>query len=606
MHRRSFLKSSAALSVLATGCARVVPEVPPAASASYARVRPGDARWPSERGWNGLAQSLRGRLIQPGSPLATCGAAPDGPACAEVVERLANPYFLGDEPALTQSSGWVDAWRSAPSAYAVAAEDARDVAAAVAFAREHDLRLVVKGGGHSYQGTSCAPDSLLIWTRAMNDITVHDAFVPRGCGDAPRPAVTVGAGALWGHVYDAVTTRAGRYVQGGGCTTVGVAGLVQSGGFGSHSKRYGLAAGSLLEAEVVTADGGVRVVNRCAHPDLFWALKGGGGGSFGVVTRLTLATHDLPEHFGGAWGSVQASSDEAYRSLVAEVLRFYRDHLLGPHWGEQIRFEPDRRVRFNLVSQGLDAAQAEAAWRPLRAWVDAHPADVAWSEPLALPVLPAQRMWDYAFLSENAPGIAGADDRVGAPEGNWFWSGQRNEIGQFLHGYRSAWLPASLLAERQQEDLADALVTASRRWTTSLHLNKGLAGAPQDALASAAGTAMNPDVLGAFALAIIAGEGPPAFSDLPGPGPDLDAARRDAEAINASMAALRRVAPEAGSYVSESDYFERDWQRSFWGANYGRLRAVKDLYDPDGLFFVHHGVGSEDWSGDGFTRRPTR
>ena len=166
------------------------------------------------------------------------------------------------------------------------------------FARENNLRLVVKGGGHSYLGTSNAPDSLLIWTRFMDDITLHDAFVAQGCGEPPQPAVTVGAGAIWMHTYDEVTTKGGRYVQGGGCGTVGVAGLVQGGGFGSYSKRFGTAAASLLEAEIVTADGMVRIANACTNPDLFWALKGGGGGTFGVVTRVTLRTHELPDFFG--------------------------------------------------------------------------------------------------------------------------------------------------------------------------------------------------------------------------------------------------------------------------------------------------------------------
>src|SRR5213079_2737286 len=147
---------------------------------------------------------------------------------------------------------------------------------------------------HSYLGTSNAPDSLLIWTRYMDDITLHDNFVMPGCGDGGQPAVSIGAGAIWMKVYNAVTTKGGRYVQGGGCATVGVAGLIQSGGFGSFSKHYGMAAAALLEAEIVTADGSVKISNACNNSDLFWALKGGGGGSFGVVTKLTLRTRELP------------------------------------------------------------------------------------------------------------------------------------------------------------------------------------------------------------------------------------------------------------------------------------------------------------------------
>ena len=75
-----------------------------------------------------------------------------------------------------------------------------------------------------------------------------------------------------------------------------------------------------------------------------------------------------------------------------------------------------------------------------------------------------------------------------------------------------------------------------------------------------------------------------------------------AEMINTAMNELRKVAPNGGSYVSESDFFEKGWQQSFWGANYPKLQAVKAKYDPQGLFYVHHGVGSEGWSDEGFTR----
>src|SRR6185369_3552468 len=99
----------------------------------------------------------------------------------------------------------------AASVYAVKAQRTADVVAAVNFAREHRLRLVVKGAGHSYQGTSNAPDSLLVWTRAMRQVTLHDNFVPKGCEKQvePRPAVTAEAGAVWIDLYHAVTKLGG-------------------------------------------------------------------------------------------------------------------------------------------------------------------------------------------------------------------------------------------------------------------------------------------------------------------------------------------------------------------------------------------------------------
>ena len=84
----------------------------------------------------------------------------------------------------------------------------------------------------------------------------------------------------------------------------------------------------------------------------------------------------------------------------------------------------------------------------------------------------------------------------------------------------------------------------------------------------------------------------------------MPAAREAAGSIGEAMQALLRAAPRAGSYVPESDYFKPDWQAAFWGSNYPRLAAAKKQYDPDGLFFVHHGVGSEEWSADGMTRLP--
>jgi FAD binding domain-containing protein len=258
MDRRRFLQSCAASALLRPTLPFLAAPLSFARAAqTSSRIRPGEPGWPSDASWERLREAVGGRIIKVASPLDACRDAPAGPECAQLFKRLKNPYFLGDEVALTQSLGWVDGWTSRPSVYAIAAETVDDVVHSVNFARQNNLRLVVKGGGHSYQGTSNAPDSLLIWTRRMNAATLHDAFIGAGCEGrmAPQPAVSIGAGAIWGQVYDAVTTHGGRYVQGGGCLTVGAAGLVLSGGFGSFSKRYGTAAASLLEAEIVTADG---------------------------------------------------------------------------------------------------------------------------------------------------------------------------------------------------------------------------------------------------------------------------------------------------------------------------------------------------------------
>jgi FAD/FMN-containing dehydrogenase len=210
----------------------------------------------------------------------------------------------------------------------------------------------------------------------------------------------------------------------------------------------------------------------------------------------------------------------------------------------------------------------------------------------------AQRFWDV-------PGnpFMIADTRAGAPSHHGWWRGDQDQVGMFLHGYESLWLPASLLQEGQRQRLADALFAASRFKRVGLHCNKGLAGAPDETIAAAKDTATNPAVTEAFALAIIAGGEGPRYPGFAVPPLDEAAARKDARAIDSAATELSRVAPDAGSYVSESNYFNPRWQAAYWGANYARLQAVKAKYDPDGLFFVRHGVGSEAWSDDGFTRR---
>jgi len=600
MNRRALLQIAAGLP-FASALWRSA--LTPAQAAPTARVRPGDPGWPSDESWEQLNSEVGGRLIKVRSPLDACFEAPSGAACAQVFKELKNPYYLGDEAALTQTLGWVDAWTSRPSVYAVAAETTSDIVAAVNFARKYNLRLVVKGGGHSYQGQSNAADSLLIWTRKMNTVALHDAFVGVGCAgrSEPAPAATIGAGAIWGHTYNQATTKSGRYVQGGGCMTVGVAGLILGGGFGSFSKAFGTAAASLLEAEIVTADGEVKLANSCTNPDLFWALKGGGG-ALGVVTRVTVRTHDLPQIFGAVFATIKAGSDDAYRRLIDKIVALYRDKLFNSHWGEQLVFRPGGVLAVAMVFQGLEQSEAEAAWRPFFDWIKAAPQDFTMQAGPQVLAVPARHFWDPAAL-KSVPGLVIADDRQGAPADNIFWAGNLGEAGEVLHAYQSLWLPASLLDDDRRQSLVDALFAAAQHWGVSLHFNKGLAGASPETIDSAKDTAMNPAVVDAFALAISGAHEQPAYPGVAGHEPDAAAARSDAASVTKAMGELRKLVPRAASYIWESDFFEPNWQESYWGGHYARLRAVKEKYDPHGLFYIHHGVGSESWSADGFTKR---
>jgi FAD binding domain/Berberine and berberine like len=597
MDRRTFLTRS--------GLTAFLPLWPPGlfAGKAFRRRRPWDADWPSKAAWKRLNDDVDGNLIPVEFPIDACIKDADGTACKNLIADIKNPYYIGDQPGLTQTLGWVDAWFTKPSVFAVRAKDANHVAAAIKFARENDLRLVVKGGGHSYQGTSNAPDSLLVWTRHMHDVSMHEAFVPEGCEgkQMAQRAVTCGSGAIWMQVYDAVTTRAGAYVQGGGCTTVGVAGLVQSGGFGSFSKHYGTSAAGLLEAEVVTADGKIRIANACTNPDLFWALKGGGGGTFGVATKVTLRVHELPEYAGGAIFRVRASSDEAFRQLLRYFVGFYRENLFNDHWGEQAHIGSDNVLGLSMVSLGLSTEEARKVWQPFLDWVARSPGVYTVEPGMILGSMPARHWWDVEWRKEQHQHVFDSDARPGASENNVWWTGDGGQVAWTIYGFESLWLPASLLRDDSQAQLANALFAGSRHEMIELHFNKGLAGAPREAIEAARDTATNPAVLNAFALAIVA-DGQGGYPGVRGHEPDVEAARKSRERVHGSMNELRTLAPNGGSYVSESNFFEKDWQHSYWGNNYAQLASVKKKYDPTGLFFVHNGVGSESWSADGFAK----
>jgi hypothetical protein len=205
--------------------------------------------------------------------------------------------------------------------------------------------------------------------------------------------------------------------------------------------------------------------------------------------------------------------------------------------------------------------------------------------------VPGRALWDPKVL-RSIPGIVLPDGRANAAASNIFWASNLSEAAQTINAYQSAWLPQSLLRADRQAALVDALVAGSAVWPMALHTNKGMAGGAPEAIARTRETATNPQVLDAFALLICAADAGPAWPGIPGHEPDVALGRREAARVTAAMVPIRKLVPDAGAYVSESDYFQKDWQRAYWGGNYARLLAAKRRYDPDGLLHGRNTVGT--------------
>jgi FAD/FMN-containing dehydrogenase len=159
-------------------------------------------------------------------------------------------------------------------------ESLADVQKTVRWARRHAIHIVPRSGGHSYGGYSTTTGVIVDVSR------LHAISLTKDNRAA------VGAGARLIDVYAALAQR-GRTIPAGTCPTVGIAGLTQGGGIGMLARKFGLTCDNLLEATVVLADGRAVVANARSHPDLYWALRGGGGGNFGIVTRLVFRTHPV-------------------------------------------------------------------------------------------------------------------------------------------------------------------------------------------------------------------------------------------------------------------------------------------------------------------------
>jgi FAD binding domain/Berberine and berberine like len=228
------------------------------------------------------------------------------------IEQL-SPQFTGE--LLRQGdSGYDDArlvWNGMFDRYPALIARCRttdDVVAAVNFARENDLLIAVRGGGHSAVGYSTCDDGIVIDLSEMNQVQV----------DPETRIIRAGGGTTWGQ-FDAATQEHGLAVTGGRFSTTGIAGLTLGSGSGWLERKCGLTADSLVSAELVTADGSVIRASRDENPELFWGLKGGGG-NFGVVTEFEFRGHQVgPLIYGGLMACLPEKAPE--------ILAFMRDYM---------------------------------------------------------------------------------------------------------------------------------------------------------------------------------------------------------------------------------------------------------------------------------------
>ena len=576
-----------------------------------------------------------------------CAAAKATAACAALLAASDDEFFLTAQADGYLHTGQFGAWNltTVASAYVVPAVDEAAVAAAVAFARAHNLRLAVKNTGHDWYGKSTARNALVVWTHVLNGTTWHDGGLSV-CGAPPVPAVTVGPGVQFRELYAAAQAR-GRLVMGGTCDSVGVGGCWLGGCFGTFSKLFGSGASNLLSARVVLPDGSAVTASACEHADLFWALRGGAAGVAGVVTSFTARTHPAPRWVTLGSATLRAVDDAGYEALLGQMLAYSARVMAaglggafgggGVSWGAAA----GGGGYVSLSPKGYETSlgQLDGLFSPALAFAAADPARFSATN--------SSTVWNASAWTPGAP----------VP---WIEVHPDREISTALLGSLSR-LPSArqIAAPGGAATVARALAAVSRQLPAfvsavgcNIDFEKGQSGASAFALGLLAETSQNPvlpDALGLLLLmfnvpslptvppsaGLLAALWPRLQRYVIGPGDALFAgcaagaagnetaaagcfagwaarvpalqAQLDA-ARDTLLAAFPNVDPAtgeplSGGYVHETDFRDADWARSQWGdATYARLLAVKDAYDPDGLFIVHHGVGSERWTPDGNCR----
>ncbi|KAF2683368.1 FAD/FMN-containing isoamyl alcohol oxidase-like protein MreA [Lentithecium fluviatile CBS 122367] len=541
------------------------------------KVYPGDADWPMEKTWDRFDELVDGALI-PTIPLASAcyknWGVYDPAKCAAIAKSFTDPYlheadptsnmwpiFQGktclafDRPNGTCSLG------SYPT-YAVNVSSVAHIQLALNFARNANLRLVIKNTGHDYLGKSLGAGALSIWTHNLKNIDFVENY--KSDSGYEGSALKVGAGATVREVYQ-VADKHGVTALGGICESVGYAGgYVAGGGHTPMSGYYGMAADNVEALEVVTADGRFVTASNSSNPDLYWALRGGGGGTFGVATSVIIRAHPkMPIvtsvfSFKSGGNITNEIFWQGLRKYFEMFIPFTDAHTYSYFW----IWATNGTLEFQMTPFFAPNHTIKSFNELVKPWFD-HLHD------LGIDFTPNTTLHDSFYPAYNANWghdmVAGINAIPGNrlfPRGNWedpekfektFAAIRDHSMkGKSLGGYHQA--------PRNRLNIDNAVSSAFRHVITFLI---GAAIVENAENATSADMAKAVDVL---------------TNDVLGP--------------------WRAVSPESdfgGSYLNEANVMEPNWQQSFYGVQYPRLLELKKKWDPKSVFYAPTAVGSEEW-----------
>ncbi|KAF2703630.1 FAD-binding domain-containing protein [Pleomassaria siparia CBS 279.74] len=542
------------------------------------RCAPGDGKWPSDKAWNKLSTKLSttNALIRTIPQSSVCyGDTKNDAKCKDLTTNWSNSYSHMDDPTEILSPIYqgltcvpptiydtVNCTLGGYPSYVIKASTVLDLQLGINFARNDGVRLVVKNTGHDFAGKSTGYGSLSLWTHGLKDILFIDNYA-----DEPSytgPAIKAGAGVQAFELYKAANDHGMVVVAGEGQTVGVMGGYIQGGGHSPLSPIYGMAADNVLGFEIITAIGDFITVNSATNPDLFWALRGGGGGTFGVVTSVTVKAYkDMPITT-ASWtlDSTKIGGKErlyaAVKVFIDNSSKYADDGATYSYWlllpsadGKSVSF-----VMQPFFAPNKTATQTTALLSTLQTKLTS----------LNIPFSPKiteykgfYAAWQAQFPLEPQSAVNTAFGSRLVPRSNFASETGRNVTFSVFKDAVEAGQPII-----------------------------GFTVAPTLARGGNADNAVNP----AWRTAVIHAITHRAWT-IPASPSTILATR--AALTNGIMKKWRDVTPGSGSYLNEADRTEPNWQQSFWGDKYAKLLAIKNDWDPKTLFWVNQGVGSEGW-----------